>query len=225
MLRPLLWTGLLGLVALAPAQISKQGNAYLMRTKYVKGQKLTYTVGTKANVPGMAAPITMASPLVMLVKDWKKGVSTIEVKTGPVIQNGKPQGKVDTQLIQIDSQNRVIKGKEGYEAFASFSFPAGPVKVGQTWKSKLSMATPMGGLDLDAVYKFVGVRQIAGKTVAEIASTFTGNFSGKVTGKGLTRLMVSDGSIASSQATMNIAIKMGDGPAQMVTSVSTVTRT
>lgn len=87
------------------------------------------------------------------------------------------------------------------------------------------MATPMGGLDLDAVYKFVGVRQIAGKTVAEIASTFTGNFSGKVTGKGLTRLMVSDGSIASSQATMNIAIKMGDGPAQMVTSVSTVTRT
>jgi hypothetical protein len=121
--------------------------------------------------------------------------------------NGKSQGAVDKRTVKMDNRNRPVGGESNYEGFSSFEFPANPVTPGSVWSGKTKLDTAMGSLALDAKYKFVGIKKVNGKTVAEIVTTFTGVMMGPVKGTATTHLLVNDGSLYSVIAKMTTEVK------------------
>jgi hypothetical protein len=215
----------ISLAVLSPAQISKKGNAYLMRTKYATGQKMKYVMNNVANVPGMQQGMKMSSPILMDVKSVKNGVATIDVTTGPAMLNGKSQGDTDKRMVKLDNRNKPVGGQSNFEGFSSFEFPALPVAPGASWKGKTKLDTPMGGIQLNATYKFIGVKTVNGKAVAEIRSTFSGAMMGPITGSSTTLLLLSDGSLYSADAKTTTEIKMSaDAKPTKISATITVKR-
>jgi hypothetical protein len=161
----------------------------------------------------------------MKVQSVSKGVATVDVSTGPVTMNGKSQGNKEVQTVQIDSRNRSVGGKAGFEAMASFAFPEKPIAPGAKWTGDMDLDTPMAGkVKMKAVYTFVGMKTIKGKQVAEVKTSFSGNAMGKITGGGTTLLLASDGSLYNANAKVNVAIQMDakSAPLNIATTVSLV---
>lgn len=212
-MRTSLLIGLALMVASAPSQISKQGQGYLFRAKYVKGTKIKYAM--KTTVSGAGQNRQVSSPISMVVKKVVNGVATIDVATGPPTVDGKPQGKSQTRSVQIDNRNRPVGGESGFEGFTSFAFPVGAIKPGATWTGVMDQKSPMGQMKLNAKYKFLGVKTVGGKQVAEIQTDFTGTLPFKMTGTSKSLLLLSDGSLLSAVAKMNMSISLGKGSQPM----------
>lgn len=205
------------------AQIAKSGSGYLFRAKYARGQKMSYGMAMSMPSLGGAGGTKVNSPLVMTVRSVNKGVATVDVATGPVTMNGKSQGAKEVQTVQIDSRNRAVGGKAGFEAMASFAFPEKPISVGSKWSGDMDLATPMAGkVKMKATYTFVGVKTVKGKPVAEVKTSFTGNAMGKITGGGTTLLLLSDGSLYNASAKVKVEIQMdkNSAPMEIVTTVA-----
>jgi len=214
---------LVAAAALSFGQVSKSGTGYLFRAKYTKGQKMTYTMNVSSTGLGSQG-MKMTSPIVMTVKGVAKGIATVEVKTGPAVMNGKSQGKSETQTVQLDSRNKPVGGKSSFEGIASFTFPEKPVAVGATWTGTAQMTTQMGNVDLQAKYKFIGLKKVAGKQIAEVKTSFTGSLMGKITGEATTWVLVTDGSLMKSDGKMFLEIQL-DPKAKPMTIPTTMTIT
>jgi hypothetical protein len=116
--------------------------------------------------------------------------------------------------MKMNSRGEVVGGAPGAST-ASIKLPEKPVPVGGTWTGTVPVGG-MGGGSINAVYKFVGVKNIGGKQVAVINVTVNG--MGK--GTGVTHLAMADGSLVKSVTNLNITAGQG----QSMKMIATVTR-
>lgn len=220
---PLMLLAAVSLVPLGSAQISKQSAGYLFRNKYTAGQTNKFLMSLVSTAGGQTL-LKMETPLVMKTKSVSKGIATLDVATGPAKMNGQSQGKVDRQTVKMDTRNRPVGGSSNFESFGTFAFPEKAIKPGSTWKQKIDMASAVGNIKLDAVYTFVGVKTVGGKSVAEIRTTMKGNMMGPITGTATSFLRVADGSVDSSavKLIMNVTAGEGQTPQKVVSDVKVI---
>jgi|GEM_PF-665549 len=190
----LLAVGAIGLSSIAPAQVTRQGNGYTLRVKYQTGQTIKYTLANSMVTPGAKSPApAMSIPMTIRVVSVTKGVATLEASIGPVPGQGKPQ----TQQMKMDSRGRVVGGPAaGLQSLSGVAMPDKAVTVGQTWKDTAQVPSPMGPISTTTSYKFLGIRTVGGKSVAELSMSMSGKGSSlSMNGSGRLQILVSDGTL------------------------------
>jgi hypothetical protein len=206
-----LGAALLAMVAVvgqADAQITKQGKGYLFRMKFAKGQTMKYVVDSKVQMPGTPqGKMEFSMPMVMTVKSVTNGVADIAAKVGPMSMNGKP-GQTQTTNMKINSRGEVVGGQGGMQT-ANVPLPQGPVAIGATWNANIPLGAGAGGQTISAVYKFTGIKNIAGRQCAVLAVTL----KGMGTGTGTTYISMADGSLVRSNMSMSMKGPNGQGMA------------
>lgn len=211
------------LAGAATAQITKQGDGYLLRMKYKKGDVVKYTMtttSTGANIPAM----NMKMPMSNKVLSVAKGVAELEYTVGPMTNNGKAMGQAQTMKAKVDSRGKITGGGAQLQQMSNITLPEKPVKVGASWKgTQTTEAGPSGTLTLNATYTFVGVKTVSGKQVAEIKVTVSGgNQMMKTSGGGTMRLLTVDGSLYSTAMDQTITLSQGQQGINIKTKVAIV---
>lgn len=207
----------------AQAQITKQGDAYLFRVKYTKGEVIRHVMTMNFDMgmgaPGGKKPAPMTSQSTQKVLSVSGDKATIEVTMGDVAGT-----KIPKQKITMDSRGRPSGGGSA-QGNISVALPEKAVKVGSTWTGDLSGA--MGGTaSANATYKLLGFKTVGGKNAANIAFTVKGNVQGMaMSGTGTVLMLTSDGSMYSTSMamTMNMpAQQKGAKPMNMKMSMTMV---
>jgi hypothetical protein len=211
-----------GACSTAGAQITKQGNAYLFRMKFTKGQKLNYTITSAAQVPNNPAGMKAVVPMSMTVQDVKGNVATIQMVTGPMTVNGKPFGQQQTTVVKLNDRGKPVGGATPGQQVAT-QLPEKPLKVGESYTSSNTVNMMGQQFAVKSVNKFLGIKHVGSRNVAAIATTISGSGAMKSTGTGTAYLDLADGQLVSMN--MNQNLTMGQGAqAQTIKSVVNVTR-
>jgi hypothetical protein len=207
----------------AGAQITKQGDAYLFRMKFSKGQKMSYTITSSAKVPNNPAAIKAVVPMSMTVQDVKGGIATIQLVTGPMTVNGKPLGpQPQTTVIKLDDRGKPVGGAMPGQQ-VSTQLPEKPLKVGGTYTATNTVNMMGQQFAVKSTNKFLGIKHVGSRNVAAIATTMTGSGAMKSSGTGVAYLDVKDGSLVSMKMNQKVTMTQG-AQAQTINSVVTVTR-
>lgn len=204
----------------AGAQITKVGQGYQFRMKFVKGQSLKYLINSEVMLvaaPGGSKPTPMkiTIPTTQTVMEVKNKIATILFSTGPVQMNGQPFGNqgAETQTVQMDSRGKAVGGTKLPQGLNT-ELPAKPIRVGETWTSTVPFAGPMGGGgggQLKSTYKFLGLKNVAGKQVAELAVSAASTGIGGPSGSGKMFLIAADGSMFKADIAMKMAMPGAQG--------------
>lgn len=185
----------------AMAQVTKQGNKYLFRVKYAKGQVIKYGMNMSINMGGKSQPMNMDVTSKVLNVD-AKGVSTLEVTSS--MGGG-------TQTVKIDSKGKVVGGSSGGANFAT-AMPDKAIGVGESWTGDMAGGAGMG-MNAKVKYTLKGVKTVGGKPCAEISISLTMKGSGgtgaqagamNATGAGSMYVIMSDGTLQSSSLSMKM---------------------
>lgn len=228
--KSILFVGALGIAMLAPlapqtadAQVSKQGPAYLLRMKFVKGQVFKYSIVTT----GAMIPNGQKMTSTMTVKDVKNGIATIDsvvsMPQGAAGRNSKPV----TQTLQMDSRGKVVgKATASMGGAATPTLPERAVKIGESWNGDMKMG---GGINVTATYTLLSVKTVGAKTIAEIGQKVTGNMGamGRMSGQGRMQLDGRDGSMLGGSVNMSVVMSGGQDPKakpQTMTFATKITR-
>ncbi|HWA84084.1 MAG TPA: hypothetical protein VG820_11645 [Fimbriimonadaceae bacterium] len=194
---------------MASAQVTKRGNAYLFRTKYTKGQVITYVMNMKSSARGQAINVTM--PMTQkVVSVTKSGVATVSVSMGKLLMNGKPIGTgtpatAQKMTFEADSEGHV---KGGGQQNTTISLPAKPIPVGGTWTATTNAPTGMGqAMQVTATYKLIGFERKDGFQTAKVSVTMSGSGQMAISGSGTMWLNMADGSMV--RDTMKMSMSMG----------------
>lgn len=170
-----LFLTLLAVTATVPAQQS-----VLLRLKAKPGQNFKYTMRMQGS--GTQA-MNMAMQMSMKVTSVKNKQFTTNTSMGSITMNNQPlppqaaeQMKKMLIVTVMDERGRVLKtemkgipgapsggGMEG----SSVPFPAGPIKIGQSWSGEATLQ----GQKVQTTYKLVGLKPVAGRPAAVIHAT------------------------------------------------------
>lgn len=183
----------------ASAQVTKQGNGYLFRLKHTPGQTIRYSLVNQMNMAGANANQgggnqSMTIPLSTRVVSVKGGIATIETSFGPMGGQGQPQ----KQTVQMDNRGRMQgTAAGGLQNLAGLSMPERPVAIGGRWSDTMKVPSPMGGqIETTTNYRFVGIKSVGGRSVAELAVSMNGKGQGlSISGTGTLNVLVSDGTL------------------------------
>lgn len=188
---------LLGMAIGAQAQITKVGSAYKFRMKHTPGKTITQNVSIATSIAMGEKPMVMniVIPTKMKCTGQKGTVYTVAVTSGPMSMGGKPfnGSKAETTTVKINDRGQMVDGNgpKGVN-FNNMELPEKPLAVGATWTGKINM--PQGQGQVDAKYKFNGIKIVNGKQVAVIGVSMTmDGMMGKMTGSGTMNLLVADG--------------------------------
>lgn len=206
MLKPLALATLCGLAAFGASQVTKVGNGYDIKVKYAPGKTYNYALNTVVNMaggPGGGRSQNLNMVLKQKVVGVKNGVATIQASS-----SGGPGGQTPAQTIKVDSRGKVVGGKSQFNLLNGF--PARPLKVGETWKATTDFPMgPGGNGKANVAYTFKGMKNIGGKSVAQIDYRVTMAGAMAMTGSGTSYLAASDGQLVSSTLAGNMKINMG----------------
>lgn len=182
-------TGMLVATAPSDAQVSKQGNGFMLRMKFTKGVTYKYSAnialkGTGANQPPMSMPFSTK------ITDVKGDVATMQfTATAP------GQSKPEVKTAKINTRGKIVSGDKDIQQFASTVYPDGPVTVGQSWTNDVEVPGMMGTpMKIKSTHTFKGLKTVNSRQVAEIAVKMTGGAHGlNLTGTGTMLVNASDG--------------------------------
>ena len=202
----------------APAQITKQGGGYLLRMKYTKGVVAKYSMTTTSGATSVVPAMNMVMPMETKVLSVTNGVGEVQYVIGPISNNGQAMGQRQTVVAKIDSRGKTLSSGGMAQQINNLTLPATAVRPGATWTGVQSTQSAMGAINLNATYKFVGVKLVGGRSVAQILVTVQGGNKMIATkGTGSVFLLVSDGSLHSTNLDQNMTLSDGQGgkPIQM----------
>jgi hypothetical protein len=206
---PLLKAGLfiavIAVASVGSSQVSRQGAGYLLRVKYVKGQTLKYMTTNliNGNMNG-GQPMKINMPISISIKDVVKGIAKAKVVAGPVNMGTSAVMQAQTLDMELTTTNQARSGKNS--GIAGAQLPLKPVKIGQTWTMLAPIPDTTGmSKNMKATYKFQGLKNVGGKSVAVLAYTLTGG----VSGTGTLLLLASDGTIHSNTAKLKYSGPQG----------------
>ena len=219
--------GVLALAAGLPgagAQVTKQGDAYLFRLKYTKGQKLNYDVVSTVQMPGGQGAMAVTIPMAMLVKDVTGKISTVQIEVGPMMMNGKPGPQPKrTMDVKLDDRGKTVGGGTPGMQGVNTQLPEKPLKIGESFTSTNSMNIAGQPLNVKSVSRFTGVPKMGGRTVAVLATTATASGALQVKGSGTGYIDIADGSLVSMSMNQEMTMKQG-AQSQTMKNVVKVTR-
>lgn len=196
--------------ASAPAQVVKQGGGYLLRMKYTKGTVTKFAMTTSSVASAGIPAMNMVMPMETKVLSVSGGVGEVQYTVGPVTNNGKAMGQKQVVVTKVDARGKMLSSNGMAQQLNNVTFPEKPVKVGGTWSGVQSSQSAMGAMKMNATYTFVGLKSVGGKACAEIkVSVDGGNQMIKTKGTGSVFLLVSDGSLHSTNLTQNMTLDSG----------------
>jgi hypothetical protein len=203
----------------ADAQVTKSGSNYTFRMKFTKGQTTRYNVVTNMTMGGAgsaggnnAPAMKMEMPMTMLVENVQKDVADLKMTVGPPTMNGQAMGQSQpqTQTMKMDSRGRVVGGGQSMGGVMA-TLPDKPIAVGGTWTAQM----PMQGMgNMNATYKFLGLKNEGGRQVAEIEVTVSSKGQMNASGSGRMFILASDGSLLRSSLNLNASMPTGQGQGQ-----------
>lgn len=216
----------------ALAQTTRQGDAYLMRMRFVPNTTMSYQVNTSitpANAPqGKAAPQGMSFPMsIRVISVNRQGVATVEYSIGPMTMGGQKSGQAQTMRAEMDNRGRLVgNSNPQLQGLSSMTLPEGPVRLGGTWSAKIAAPGMPGGGGLDATYRLQSIQGTGARQVAVISVTTSGTIGGmQVSGSGTMNIRMSDGSLESATLNQRItAPAQGKGAPMTLNSVTRMTR-
>ncbi|MFQ3588243.1 MAG: hypothetical protein SNJ74_04850 [Fimbriimonadaceae bacterium] len=215
------------------AQITRQGDAFLMRMRFTPNTTMSYQISTTitpANAPqGKAAPQGMNFPMsIRVISVNRQGVATVEYTIGPMTMGGQKSGQAQTMRAEMDNRGRLVgNSNPQLQGLSSMTLPEGPIRIGGTWTSKISAPGMPGGSGMDATYRLQRIEGQGARQVAVIQVTTTGNMGGmQVSGSGTMSIRMSDGSLESATLNQRItAPAQGKGTPMTLNSTTRMTRT
>lgn len=186
----------------ANAQVTKQGAGFLLRMKFVPGQVMKYNVNMSMTMGKGAKPMNQTMPITMKVLSVQKGIATIETMVDPRAISKDAQ--VQKATIKMDNRGNVVEGAASSQ-LANATYPQGPIRVGQSWKQPIST----GGMKMNSTYTFKGVKNVGGRSVADLGISFSSQGGGAQSMSGTGNMLIStaDGSLVNS----TIKMSMGSG--------------
>lgn len=184
----------------AQAQVTKSGSGYLIRMKFTKGSIMRYTSNTTVRFSGTPKPITVSGPMIVQVTNVQGDVGTLHTTVGPMKMSTGGSQPAQTTDIKENSRGKLMSGAGA--AQMNVVLPEKPVAPGATWTSSTPLPGGMG--TVNAKYKFVGVKSMGGKQVAQISVTMTGAGKTAVSGNGAVYLLASDGSMFATTTNMKM---------------------
>lgn len=166
----------------ANGQVTNRHNRQLLRYRWIPGRELHYTIKTwDVGKPGNEKLVDVT------IGPITNGRATIDVRLGCRGGTCVPQYKT----IESDSMGGVPEG-DAISDFPLFRLPREAVAPGATWTAHQVFNN--GRETVDSRYKFVGLKKVGGKTVAEIRDNFLLNVHGrKLSGERSVELDLSDG--------------------------------
>jgi len=207
----------------AHAQVSKQGNKYLFRIKYVKGQTITYGMAMSMNMGGKSTPMNMNVSQKVVSVD-SSGTATVSVSG----VGGQPM------TMKMDNRGRMVGGPQGMAAGSnSIQLPEKAVAVGESWAGSAAGGQQGMGVNMTATYTLKGFKTVHGKQCAEVAITMKmtggGTSGGKKTsinggGGGSCFISMADGIAESVSISMKVGGSATGGAAQTATVTTTMNR-
>lgn len=219
-----------GLIATtnAGAQVTKVGDAYQFRMKYTKGQVTRYQMTTKTELPAGVGgaqqtkpmAMNMVVPVTMTVVSVTGNKATIKQDMGAVTMNGQAMSKPQTQQLTMDDRGQVVGKVSGAGAGMgmeqmSGALPDKPLKVGQSYTTNKTVNQMTQNIQMKATSTFVGIKNVGGKQVAEMAIKFTGTGTATMNGTGTSYYNVADGSLNSMSMTTNMSMTIPNQPQKM----------
>lgn len=200
------------LPAVSLCQVVREGDGYLLRVRYEKGEVIKYqSVNSVDGMPGKnPSDLKILLPVVMTVTDVKGPFALVRCKVGPAL-NGKIE-MFNPQTVMVKVNNRNTGGETNSPV--GTALPLKAVKVGETWTADAPVTMGNGSITkLQAIYKFGGLKTDGGNQVAEISYSV----SGTAKGTGTMLLLVKDGTIWRNQSKLSLSI--GGGKPITLTSV------
>ena len=158
----------LGAAPRVPAQVAADGDGYRIKLKYVAGQKMRYSATTDVVVSG--GPAEMPPPPPKMEMTVEQEVIKVEdgIATVKVTMTGAPEGTPPEQTFQIDEHGKTTGGESSPMAGFSSGFPDRALKNGEEWSAESDVPGAENGEKAKTDYKFVGLVQVEGKTLAQI---------------------------------------------------------
>lgn len=203
------------MVAAVGAQVSKKGNAYLFRMKFVKGKTSSFTIKTET-ATGVAASIPVKEKVMELSKDGKTAHLVIIMSPPNITNNGKPiPGSVAPAAriprkasAEIDTRGHVSSGDgQSSSSQTNIVFPEKPITVGTTWSDTASVPMGTGApMEVTQTYKFVGFETVKGTKTAKLALTTHGAGQMTMNGTGTAWVDMADGSILKIASKMSVVM-------------------
>jgi hypothetical protein len=192
----------------AHAQITKSGDGYLIRMKFVKGTTAAYTMNSNITVSN-GTTMKLSIPFSTKVLDVKGDVGTLLYSVGPTSLNGMVQGKAQTSEVKMDSHGKANGKQLAQMKGVSIQLPEKPLKIGETYSR--TMTIPVGQMTVNstATYKFLGLKTVAGKQAAQFSMKAHGTGAITADATGVTNLAVSDGSLIDTNVTQTFTVKQG----------------
>lgn len=213
------------LASISTAQITKQGGGYLLRMKFAKGAKMSYSMVVSGNASGNA--FSMNTPMTMTVTSTSGTNGTLAYSVGPMkmTMNGTPMNAGASQpmksTVTMDNRGKVLGGGAGSSPSGSITLPAQPIPVGGTWSGSTSVAGgPGGAMKVSGNYKLLGITSVNGISCARIAVTLTGSGASSVSGSGTIYLAVSDGSLVKNDTKMSVKTPQLPKPMAMTMTIN-----
>lgn len=195
---------LLAATAIAPAQVTKSKNGYLLRVKYAKGASIrlvaTNKIGGPKGTPGSG--LSFQIPVTMDVLDVKNGISTVRIKVGAASMGNQQMTQARTAVVSLDNRN--VAQQQGVPALSA-TLPLQAIRVGGSWVAKAPVTLGAGqSSNMTATYTLAGIKTVRGKPVAVI------NFAvkGAAQGVGTEYLLISDGTLFGSD--FNLQLNMAE---------------
>jgi len=221
MKKPILFLLVLSaLSAQAGAQIVKRGNTYLFRMKFTKGSITKYMVNSSVGGPSMSGQgIKVSIPMAWKVLDLAAGVASIEATVGPVTVGKQTMMQPSVRTVKMNSLGKQVGGEMVGQQLTP-AFPARPVKVGASWSATMPVGMGSQTTQVTATYKFIGVKTVDGKQVAELGIAM----SGQANGTGVMQLLTSDGSLYRSTLNMAVSVPLPSGKTSTYKTKVDVTR-
>ena len=195
------------------AQITKSGNAYLFRMKYTKGAKYKFVLNSSVPVANKQKAASLSVPYSMTVSDVTGNVGTLAMQVGPSRVGDKVVGPVQNVVVKLDTRGRIVGNNTNPGNISGIVFPDKPVKIGDTFPVNGNAATGAAGMTITGSYKFLGIKTVGGKQVAELAITLSGTGTASSQGSGVSLLDVADGQIITATINQTITVKPQGGKA------------
>lgn len=196
------------------AQITQTPNGYLLRRKFEKGQKLSYTLTSETTRLGAKGQtLKTSAPMTVTVTDVKSGVGTLHIQIGPVTANGKPAAPVQTTTRQEDARAGVVHSGAANPASELQDLlnkmPDKPLRVGVPQTASKTISAGGKSVNVRTTTVLKGFKTVHGIKAAELVinATLTGAISVKSSGD--TMLAVSDGSLVTLHTEQTVTAKQG----------------
>ena len=210
------------LTSAANAQVTKTGNAYSFRIRFVAGSVIKYKAVVGTTLSSAQQNLRVVYPVVQTVVGVHHGVGDVVVKSGPMQINNQTVGPEGTFRMQVDQRGKLVGGQIAANSGIT-TFPEKPIRPGQTWTASVPIAAAginSSGAMVSTTYRFVRMTTFAGKSVAELALSFKAHGAMTVTGTGTAYVLAKDGNIVHSKMSMGVALGANSDPMSVNVEVS-----